>query len=63
MERRKQEGVKMTQTPKPKKPKSADHVSPLLRVEGLFWKLKRSVDGLVDFYCHVTRIEPSEAMR
>ena len=52
----------MTQTPKAdKKPKTADRVSPLLRVEGLFWKLKRSVDGLVDFYCHLTSIEAPEA--
>lgn len=50
--------AKDDETPRPKK---AERVSLALQVAGVFLKLKRCVDGLVDAYCRLTRIEPAEA--
>jgi tetratricopeptide (TPR) repeat protein len=41
--------------------KKSEGMSLLLRMEGFFFKLKKSMDGLVDFYCRLTRIESVEA--
>jgi len=47
-------------TAKPKG-KNNSALSIPLRVESFLWKLKGCLDGLVDVYCRLTKIEPPEA--
>jgi len=42
-------------------PRKAERVSLMLQVSGVFLKLKRGLDALVDAYCRLTKIEPGEA--
>ena len=50
-----------TQTPGAAEPSRNGGLSIPLRLESFLWKLKGCIDGLVDVYCHLTKIEPLEA--
>jgi len=56
------EGVKMGKKKKKTTKKKRDDAVPVrLQVEGILWKLKKCVDGVVDLYCRLAKIEPLEA--